>query len=444
MAFIKGLQKFYTLYKENTHFKAMKVGFRATFWSLVCLIAMTSSNLMAIDYPEKVRIFTRPIEFDYVTWTIQAIWQKTLQQSVHLEDYLPAPRPSEIVREYLKRESQIAQLESDIAIIYADPNMAGNGSVLQNKQQQLDQIRQIKAMLAPVAESTLQEQIGDILDQNNLTFLGQPVPPVLYHSTPLPMALIVSPRNKIQQDANISLSADMTAGDMTELEVEVMKKLDVSALVVPVGGVGIYPTMVMATSDLSFLADTVAHEWTHNFLTIRPLGLNYETNSELRTINETTASIVGTEIGQQLLKKYYPDLLPPEQEPIQVNVSFKKKDTGQNVTPEEFSFRNEMNKTRVQVDELLSAGKVTEAEDYMEQRRLIFWDHGYPIRRLNQAYFAFYGAYADVPGGAAGKDPVGPMVRAFRAQSGSLAEFLERISWVTSYSQLVGMVMSSR
>jgi hypothetical protein len=202
--------------------------------------------------------------------------------------------------------------------------------------------------------------------------------------------------------------------------------------------------MVMATSDLSFLADTVAHEWTHNFLTIRPLGLNYETNSELRTINETTASIVGTEIGQQLLKKYYPDLLPPEQEPIQVNVSFKKKDTGQNVPPAEFSFRNEMHTTRVQVDELLSAGKVTEAEDYMEQRRLIFWDHGYPIRRLNQAYFAFYGAYADVPGGAAGKDPVGPMVRSFRAQSGSLAEFLERISWITSYPQLVGMVNSSR
>ena len=48
----------------------------------------------------------------------------------------------------------------------------------------------------------------------------------------------------------------------------------------------------------------------------------------------------------------------------------------------------------------------------MEQRRQLFVENGYYIRKLNQAYFAFYGAYADVPGGAAGEDPVGPAVRA--------------------------------
>jgi hypothetical protein len=434
---IKDLQKFYTAYKENTQWQFMKRGLKITFWSLACLIAMTASSLLSNDYPEKVRIFTRPIEFDYINWTIQAVWQKTLQQSVRIEDYLPSPRPSEIVREYLKVESQVAQTESDMSVIYADPNLNGKESALQTKQNQLDHLRKVKEMLAPIAESTLQEQIGAVLGENDLTLLGQPMPPVLFHSTPLPMALIVSPRDKIQQDANISLSTDMTAGDMTALEDRVMKHLDVSALVVPVGGVGIYPTMVMATSDLSFLADTVAHEWTHNFLTTRPLGLNYETNDELRTINETTASIIGNEIGRLVLKKYYPDLLPPETDQV---AESKKPNSPVNAVPEKFVYRNEMHTTRVQVDELLAAGKIKEAEEYMEQRRQVFWEHGYPIRRLNQAYFAFYGAYADVPGGAAGKDPVGPTVRAFRAQSGSLAEFLEKISWVTSYPQLVGMV----
>ncbi len=84
-----------------------------------------------------------------------------------------------------------------------------------------------------------------------------------------------------------------------------------------------------------------------------------------------------------------------------------------------------MHTTRVHVDELLAAGKITEAETYMDQRRQVFWDNGYPIRKLNQAYFAFYGAYADVPGGAAGEDPVGPAVRALRAPeqfSGCLLE----------------------
>ena len=72
----------------------------------------------------------------------------------------------------------------------------------------------------------------------------------------------------------------------------------------------------------------------------------------------------------------------------------------------------------------------------MEARREVFWQNGYAIRKLNQAYFAFYGAYADVPGGPAGENPVGPAVRALREQSASLAEFVKRIAWMTSFEQL--------
>jgi hypothetical protein len=85
---------------------------------------------------------------------------------------------------------------------------------------------------------------------------------------------------------------------------------------------------------------------------------------------------------------------------------------------------------------LLAAGKIDEAESYMEQRRQLFVQNGYTIRKLNQAYFAFYGAYADVPGGAAGEDPVGPAVRALRAHSKSLADFINRIAWMTSFDEL--------
>ena len=72
----------------------------------------------------------------------------------------------------------------------------------------------------------------------------------------------------------------------------------------------------------------------------------------------------------------------------------------------------------------------------MERRRREFVQNGYYIRRLNQAYFAFYGAYAETPGGAAGTDPVGPAVRELRSQSESLADFVNQISWMTSFDQL--------
>jgi hypothetical protein len=72
----------------------------------------------------------------------------------------------------------------------------------------------------------------------------------------------------------------------------------------------------------------------------------------------------------------------------------------------------------------------------MEARRQVFLQNGYLLRKINQAYFAFHGAYADAPGGAAGQDPVGPAVRELRAQSDSLVDFVNTMSWMWSFEQL--------
>jgi hypothetical protein len=99
-----------------------------------------------------------------------------------------------------------------------------------------------------------------------------------------------------------------------------------------------------------------------------------------------------------------------------------------------------MHQTRVTADRLLAEGKIDEAESYMELRRRYLWDNGYHIRKLNQAYFAFYGAYADQPGGAAGEDPVGTAVRLLREKSTTLADFINRMSWMWNFGQLVKAV----
>jgi hypothetical protein len=100
-----------------------------------------------------------------------------------------------------------------------------------------------------------------------------------------------------------------------------------------------------------------------------------------------------------------------------------------------FDFNREMRITRVRVDELLAAGRVVEAERYMEARRAEFVAAGYGLRKLNQAFFAFYGAYNAEPGGApaAGADPVGPAVQALRARSPSVGAFVRAVA------QLQGM-----
>lgn len=66
----------------------------------------------------------------------------------------------------------------------------------------------------------------------------------------------------------------------------------------------------------------------------------------------------------------------------------------------------------------------------------MFNQQGYDLRRLNQAYFAFHGAYADEPGGAAGADPVGAAVRRLWELSQSPAAFLRRMARMNSFDDL--------
>jgi hypothetical protein len=385
---------------------------------------------------DRVRFYTREIEFDYPNWVWGATWTKIEQAAISSPYIFSRETNKQLVYEYLRTTLNLMQTENRIEQIYADPNTSDKESATSLLRKQRDEFLKRQKELAPFAESILQAQLSETLARLGLTTIGQPLPPVLYHNSPTPLALIVSSRNKIEQTANISVLPTLTIDDQIKLEDKVFRSLDVSTLVVPIGGVGVYPTMVMETTDLNWLLSTIAHEWTHNYLELRPLGRNYSTTPELRTMNETTASIVGDEVGKLVVRAYYPELLASSfnRNLILFNNSFLPSSFSDNPPP--FDFRAEMHETRVTADQLLADGKIEEAESYMEARRQIFWQNGYLLRKLNQAYFAFHGAYADVPGGAAGEDPVGPAVRALREQSPTLKDFVNTIAWMKSFEQL--------
>ena len=406
---------------------------------LLIIIALSvtllgSSVVLPSDQTEKVRLYTRNIEFDYVAWTLNALSTKYKQLALGSLAYIPDEQRRQLFLDYIDLIDQIQQSESELYSRFADPEVTNPQAATAEVRARLQDLYNQRSQQAPIAEAILQDQISQATAGMGLSLGGQPLPPVLYQSTPLPLALIVSPRNAIRQDENISLIPDLTIDQRAAIEEQVDNKLDVSSLVVGIGGVGVYPTMVMQTSDINWLSEVVAHEWVHNFLTLRPLGINYLTSPELRIMNETAASIAGKEIGREMMEANYPDLLPPPPEPAPEQPASPKPQ--EPAGPPPFDFRAEMRETRVNTDQLLAEGKIDEAEQYMESRRAFFWENGYRIRKLNQAYFAFYGAYADEPGGAAGEDPVGAAVRELRAQSDSLADFLNRISWISSYEQL--------
>ncbi len=405
---------------------------------IILLVLIPYSETPPGGEMERIRAFTRPMEFDYVSWMLDALALKDAQAALNAPSYLPESQQTKLVRYYLDLVGQINQLESDLQTTYSNPNIQNPEEQARQIREVLDKLQNAERQMSPIVESIMQQQVSSVLAEEGLTAAGQPIPPVLYHVTDLPLALIVSPRTVIRQEADISLLPDIPLEEQIKLENEVEKSLDMSALVVNVGGVGVYPPMVLSSTDLPYLVETIAHEWTHNYLTLRPLGVSYDASPALRTMNETTAEITGQEVGRAVLQRYYPDLVPPA--PTPTPAPGQSTPTPPSNQPPPFDFQSEMHETRVTVDNLLAEGKVKEAENYMDQRRQFFWDHGYRIRKLNQAYFAFYGAYAATPRGAAGADPVGAAVRSLRGKSSTLAQFVNRISWMASFSTLESAV----
>ena len=409
--------------------------FKRAYWVTFILLAITvmlgASTVPLSDPLERIRTFTRIFEFDYVSWTLNSLGIKLGEIALGTANYLPLEEQSKTVLETLNLIQQINLVEAKINDIYSDPDINNPDLISKDLNNQLTELKNRRAKLEPLAEAILQNQVNDVAAGTHLAIGGQAFPPVLFHTTPPPDALIISPRDKIKQEHNISISPDITVDQIEKLEQEVDKALNVSSLVVGIGGIGLYPTMIMETTDINWLTEVVAHEWVHNYLTLRPLGVNYMNSPELRTMNETVAAIAGKELGRAVVEQYYPEYLPVEDAPADPAPT-----NDQPAQEDVFDFRAEMNKTRVDAERLLSEGKIDEAETYMELRRQYLWNNGYHIRKLNQAYFAFYGAYADEPGGAAGEDPVGVAVRLMRDQSPSLADFVNRMSWMWKFEQL--------
>lgn len=378
-------------------------------------------------------------QFDFVTWWIETVVEKRGDALSNTHRFISDPDRQEIVLQFVAQTGEIRQLEWELNRLYADASIEDPAAATAQLQAEIEGKRAALADLQSLAEPILQEQISEVLLDFGFGSAGEIFPPVSAHVTPLPAILIVSPRDRIDQLESVPLRSGLLPPERAALEGSIYGDLDLSAYVTDIGGLGIYPSMIIETTSLNFLAEVIAHEWAHHWFTLRPMGRNYLSSPEMRTINESAASIVGKEVGAEVIRRYYPEFAPPPTPTPPPNPSPTPVPTvGPTPTPDPtlFDFRREMGITRVRVDELLSAGQIDEAEAFMEERRQLFVARGYNLRVLNQAYFSFHGAYADVGGGAAGRDPVGPLVADVRQAAGSLQNFMQSIAFVTDFAAL--------
>ena len=386
----------------------------------------------------------RPYLFDYIGWEINALWAKAREGLLGVGPYLDNDAARAQVQDYFAQLEQVRQIEAQIETIYSDPQIGNPDAAAADLRAARDALRDRLAERQPLVESILESQVSAVLVDEGFGLLGQMLPPVSMHVTPVPMVLVVSPRDRIEFAVDLNLDA-LPIPERERLEARIDQELGVSSLVAPLGGLSMYPSMVVETESIARAIEVTPHEWAHHYLFFFPLGWEYSRLAETRILNETAATFFGREIALEVMARYYPDIPPPvypsfgqPSEPPSDDAPPRDPDA-----PEPFDFARELHLTRVQVDFLLSQGQIEAAETFMEYRRREFVRHGYAIRKLNQAYFAFYGGYQAEPG-AGGADPIGPGLEELRALSPDLRTWMETIRGITTRAELLAALDAAR
>jgi hypothetical protein len=348
-------------------------------------------------------------------WEIEALSQKAKAAWLKPARAVSDEAGSELVKAYLDRANRMGMIERELALRASQPAQVDAGRPTSDLQVELDDLRQQQDAMRPQVEQVVERQVATVLAEFGFLGIGDLVwPPVSFTFVEPPKKFIVSQRDRIETIYSQMLEAEISLDEIVEAEAVTGQQYNAVGYVTDIGGLGAFPTMVVDRASLRWVLSTVAHEWVHNYLVFHPLGWNYFKSQDLTTMNETVAEIVGNEIGDAVLARFYPDMIPA---PIAVSPPASPE-------PTPFVFQNEMRETRLEVDRLLAEGDVEGAERYMEARRLEFVENGYPLRVLNQAYFAFHGSYGTSP---ASTSPVGPKLDALRALMPDVAKFLETV-----------------
>jgi len=353
------------------------------------------------------------------------------------KDY-PKATDIHFVEEYNLLNQQVFELGRAIE------TLAAQGHTDTEKEQKWQQLRAEREKIRPFAEAVVEQQVASVVSDEGLKVIfGRILPPPMFIFADSYYILVASPRHEIRFDKSRLLGRELHLSQMDEIETQFeLKYPGMVALVQDVGGLAVfYPAYIFHQGSIRELLELSVHEWLHQYLFVAsPLGRAFLKGGKMHTINETAVSLLGREIGDKVYMRYYAstDSLPLIEEEFRAyinNLAQRQNDTKPDVVKTEgFEFQGFMRDTYLEAVSLLAQGKVEEAESYMDERRRTLAASGYNIRKINQAYFAFYGSYADSPGAI---DPIGPALAKLRLRTTSALEFIRVLRKITSYEEFL-------
>ncbi len=397
---------------------------RGALWLLLLVFLAATGDSLHLNAAEKA---AAPHRYNLVLWHAANALDKWCHLLIRAMPWynLSFEERRQIVLEYFRLSERLSVLEEELARLTA----LGDGSPdeMARLTAESGEIEEVLGRTRNDVEEALEATISSIVAEEGLGFRGLLLPPVDFRLTPPPKLLVTSPRERIQRLHDVLLDSGVEIDDREDVERQMLEGSSLSALVTNIGGVATYPASIPPGRGLESTLRIAAHEWLHHYFFFKPLGQNMFTSDEMRVLNETAADIISREIGHRARAALN---IGPDDPHVGTETGH---DTGPQVA-DGFDFGAEMRRTRLEVDRLLAAGDIDGADRYMEERREAFQEHGFYIRKLNQAYFAFHGTYADSPTSVS---PIGDQLRGMHDLVPDLGELIGILSGVSSYREFL-------
>jgi len=288
--------------------------------------------------------------------------------------------------------------------------------------------KDLKSLRARTEES-IESIISNVLIEEELGIsFNILIPPTDFKLDSPPDIVVTSPRDKIVFSSSRLISNNLTELEKSEIELLIESNKETSAIVDKLGGLGTYPAFVSDKGSLRNLLQTASHEWLHNYWILHPIGRHMWDSSEMNILNETAANIAGDELGDIAFQSIG-------------GIITEHSSSTKSSTEYKFYLNEILKETRLEVDKLLAKKKIEEAENYMATVTRNLQSKGYPIRKINQAYFAFHGNYADNPSSTSS---IGIELKEYRGYFGNIGQFIKSISKIENYTQFIQILNSKR
>ncbi len=413
------------------------------FIALLLMVMLLSWLIPVGDRRADVTIntVTRGYGYGLVSWEFENFFDKWEHQAWAILPWTPSSEADRLraLDRYVVLVDELRDaknlLNSAISASGADTEKTSDA------QAAIDRLISERDALRDGVEELLEQAIADALRSGPVDLVDSFVwPPVDFRIDSPPKLLVTSPRDVILRGKEVLINPDISVDDVTRIENELSALEDISAIVIQTGGLAIYPN-VIPTTGLKRLLNVASHEWLHAYLVFNPLGRAYFNGGDIRSVNETLADIFGREVGLRVYSEITgePYIAPVRPESALPKIVSQKlpddaaaSEADDISDTEAFDFNRFMAETRDRTDVLLEEGLIEEAEAYMESRRVELLGHGFTIRKINQAYFAFHGTYAESPSSTS---PIARYLWDLREQVGTVGELVKLLEPIATYKE---------